>query len=116
MMMIGILVLMALARCSAQPTTTPHSIVLTVVNAADTSMALPGVDVSVFTACGQVRPLGMTDRFGRISVSTADIKGTSYEVILFCHYGFFCGAIKTRESRIPEFDEYLVALAPITVR
>jgi hypothetical protein len=112
--------MVVLAGCSVngdrEQLALPKPIELTVVNGADTSMALPDVAVSVTTETGQLRSLGVTDQFGRISVRRSDIRGTSAELILFCHYGFFCGAIRTRESRLREFDEYLIALAPNTVR
>jgi len=92
------------------------SVVVTVVNAADTTMVLPGVAVSMITASGEVRPVGVTDQFGRVFISKAAMRESSALVVLFCHEIFFCGAIRVAESNLHNYDEYLLAIAPVTVR
>jgi|SRR5947209_1360159 len=91
-------------------------LVVTVVNASDTTMVLPGVDVSTITGSGKVRSLGVTDEFGRVSISKAEMRESSALVILFCHDAFFCGALRVGESNLQGYDEYLFAIAPVTVR
>jgi hypothetical protein len=77
-------------------------------------MPIPEVEVSVSTNRGDVRVLGETDRFGRIAIVKSELAGDS--AVLFCHRIFFCGAIRPQESRLIEYDEYLITIAPVTVR
>jgi hypothetical protein len=89
---------------------------LTVVNSDDTTMLLPGVELSYIGSDGSIHPLGQTDQFGEISVSKDILKSKSATVVLCCHSLFFCGALRVKEERLLEYDEYLMVLSPIVVR
>lgn len=101
-----------------RPAAVPKSgaIKITVVNAADTSMALPGVSVSMVCGDGHIETIGQTDQFGQLLVPKERLRTRSAMALLFCHDYFFCGAIRPNEERLLEYDEYLIAIAPIVVR
>ena len=84
------------------------------VNAADTAMPIPEVEVSVITDQGAVRVIGATDRFGEVTIPKSELVRSS--AVLFCHRLFFCGAIRPQESRLTDYREYLITIAPVTVR
>lgn len=95
-------------------TTSTAVVVITVVNAANTAMPIPEVEVSVITSNGAVRVIGETDEFGQIAIVKDEFAKAS--AVLFCHRLFFCGAIRPHQSRLVEYGEYLITIAPVTVR
>lgn len=104
----------ALAEAQGPDDLASEYLELTIANAADRSMALPGVTVSLVTTEGTVEELGETDRLGTIQL-LKDRLGQGV-LITACARWFFCGAIYIERRELTKFDEYFLTLAPITVR
>lgn len=96
--------------------TANQSVRLTVVNSQDTTMLLPGIELSYIAGDGSIHRLGETNQFGEISIPKGLLRSKSATVVLFCHRLFFCGAVRVREQLLLEYDEYLIALSPVVVR
>lgn len=92
------------------------SVKLIAVSSDDTTMRLPGVDLSFIAGDGSVQQIGRTGPFGDISISKDILRSKSAIVVLCCHSAFFCGAIRVEEQRLLDYDEYLIALSPVVVR
>lgn len=89
---------------------------LTIANAADTSMVLPGAIISLITTGGDVEELGETDRLGTIKIPKRQLQADEALLVTACSRWFFCGAIYIERTELTKFDEYFLTLAPITVR
>src|SRR5207302_9151596 len=89
-----------------------------VANSADSSMMLPGVEVSVLMASGETVVVGNTDGFGEVRVPKKLLDPGQAKVVLFCEEHFFCGALQANDpSRVlRKWDEYFLELAPVAVR
>ncbi len=94
------------------PATAVANVILSVINAADNSTGVPGVEIAIVEANGTQRTLGQTDTWGRVTLS-ADVLDRS-QVILVCHPLFYCGALR-REDFIG-FRERTIAIAPLVLR
>jgi hypothetical protein len=105
---------LVVAGC-ASPSST-DAIEVTVVSAANTSLYLPGIDVTFIAADGSLHQVGQTDPSGMIRVPKDALRRTGATVVLFCHPHFFCGALRVKDDDLFSYDEYLVALSPVTVR
>jgi len=90
----------------------------TIANSADSSTALPGVEVSVLMATGETVVVGKTGPFGTIRVPKLLLDPGRAKIVLFCEDHFFCGALRANDpSRdLRKWDEYFLELAPVAVR
>lgn len=112
------LTLLALLCCTVGDITSATSpmIDITVVSAGSTAHSLNGVTLVGIQSDGKYVQLGKTDAVGHIHVSKRQLRDAGVTALIFCHRTYFCGALIVADRELLEYDEYLMALAPIAVR
>lgn len=73
---------------------------------------LEGVEVSLVSKDG-LRSLGRTNGVGRISVERKILQEPGALAVLFCSEWYFCGAFRLDDPEFFEYEERLIALAPL---
>jgi hypothetical protein len=89
---------------------------LIIANAGDLNQLLPGVRISLVTTHGRVLELGETDRFGEVRIRKSELRPDSALLVTACSRWFFCGAVFVKDRELDRFDQFFLALAPLTVR
>jgi hypothetical protein len=89
---------------------------ITVVSAGTTGHPMNGVAVTAIESDGKYVQLGKTDAVGHIHISKRKLRDAGVTALIFCHRTYFCGALIVADRQLLEYDEYLIALAPIAVR
>src|SRR5437879_778968 len=97
------------------PVTSP-TIDITVISAGSAGHALNGVAVTAIQKDGKYIQLGKTDAVGHIRISKRQLGDAGVTALIFCHRTYFCGALIVADRQLLEYNEYLIALAPIAVR
>lgn len=88
---------------------------ITVISAGSAGHPLGGVTVTGIRNDGKYVHVGETDIVGHIHVSKNQLSA-GVTALIFCHRTYFCGAIIIADKQLLEYDEYLIALAPVAVR
>lgn len=96
------------SRHRAEP---PVELALTVANAANPAMVLPGVNVRVVMTSGSVVDVGETDQFGDMLIPKELLQPHQGLVVTACAKWFFCGALFIDDTDLAGFDEYFLSMA-----
>lgn len=115
------MILLILAVCSGsglaplmQTDELPKQTIMFFVGDSRTQKMLPSTRILLVT--DTVTDCATTDEFGRAMISLEKLKNPMTTTVLFCHSGYFCGAIRVQEGDFFEYEEHFIQLAPLAVR